>query len=367
LGDLDQEQRTYQVWEQTYPRDWMPRNKSAVNLLILGEYDRALTEAHEALRLNPDHADNYLNVGLCFLFLNRKDEAKQVARQALSRGLDIPVIRMLLYQAAFLENDTKGMGAQLTAVSGKPGEGFVLASQSVTEAYFGRMKTSRQFSSQAVEMTKRVNFNEVAAVIVGLEALREAEFGNSDRAKQVVAAALTLSSGGGAKVFASAALAPAGDATRAKALANELSKRFPWDTMLKSYWLPTIRGSIQLAKENPAGALSALQGLSYELSAGLPAAGYGLYPVYVRGQTYLMTREGKEAAAEFQKILDHRFIVLNSPTGALAHLGLGRAYALQGDTARARRAYQDFFALWKDADPDIPILMQAKAEYAKLK
>jgi predicted Zn-dependent protease len=242
-----------------------------------------------------------------------------------------------------------------------------LASHAITEAYLGRMKSSRQFSSQAVEMTKRVNFNEVAAEILDLEALREAEFGNSDRAKQVVAAALTLSSGGGAKVYASVALARAGDTTRAQRLANELSRQFPSDTMLQRYWLPTIRSSIQLAKENPAGALSALQGFSYELSPGVPGAGYGLYPVYVRGQAYLMAREGKEAEAEFQKILDHRSIVLNSPAGALAHLGLGRARALQGDTAKARSAYQDFLTLWKNADADIPILMQAKAEYAKLR
>jgi serine/threonine protein kinase/tetratricopeptide (TPR) repeat protein len=366
LGDLDQELRTYQVWEQTYPRDWVPRNNSAVNLQIFGEYDRSLTEAQEALRLNPDHANNYLNVGFSFLFLNRKDEAKKVAQQALARGLDTPFIRLLLYQAAFLENDAKGIEAQLTALSGKPDEGLALANQSVTEAYFGRMKNSRGFSRRAVEMVRRGNLNEVAAEIQDIEALREAEFGSSDLARHAVAAALTLSSGRGAKLVAALALACAGDVTRSQGLVNELNKRFPSDTMLQRYWLPTIRGSIELARNNPSGAVSALQGVSYELGGGLSGGGTSLYPAYVRGQAYLMARQGKEAAVEFQKFLDHRSIVLNSPLGALAHLGLGRAYALQGDTAKARGAYQDFLALWKQADPDIPILIAAKAEYAKL-
>ncbi len=331
LGDFDQELRTYQVWEQTYPRDWLPWENSAVDLGIFGEYDRALTQAQEALRLNPDHANCYLHVAGNFLHLNRRDEAKQVAQRALARGLDVPPLHFVLYHVAFLENDTRGMEAQLAALSGKPGEEFALVVQSATEAHFGRLKKAQELSRRAVEIARRA------------------------------------SSGRTAKLFASLALARAGETTRAQAFAEELNKRFPSDTLIQKHWLPTIRGSIELAKKNPSGAVRALQGVSYELSVGPPRGHIdALYPVYVRGQAYLMEGQGKEAAMEFQKFLDHRSIVLNSPLGALAHLGLGRAYVLQSDTAKARAAYQDFFALWKDADPDIPILIAAKAEYAKL-
>jgi len=328
----------------------------------LGEYDRALPQAQEALRLNPDHANCYVNVGLTFLNLNRRDEAKQVAQRALTHGLDTPSLHLLLYQVAFLENDGKGMDAQVTALSSK-GSPLGFGIQSRTQAYFGRLGNARRFSLQALEIAQRQNLSELAALFQEEDAVREAEFGNSDLAKQAVAKGLTLSSGQDAKTFASLAFARAGDAARAEALANELNKRFPSDTMLQRYWLTTIRGAIQLARKNASGALGALQSVSYELGDYGPG---NLYPVYVRGEAYLGTGQGKEAAAEFQKILDHRSIVGNFWLGALAHLGLGRAYALQGDKAKARGAYQDFLALWKDADPDIPILKQAKAECARL-
>jgi serine/threonine protein kinase/tetratricopeptide (TPR) repeat protein len=362
-GDLDQDLRACQVWEQTYPRDWVPRNEAASDLVSFGEYDRSLKEAQEALRLNPDRDAPYFNTGFSFLGLNRRDEAKQVAQRALARGLDAVGLHVLLYQIAFLENDTKGMEAQVAASSGKPGEEFALLARFSTEAYWGRLGNARNFARRAVEIARRGNFNEVAARIRDVEALVEAEFGYSDQARQSVSAALTLSSGHDAKLIASLALALAGDGTRAQGLGEELNKRFPLDTLLQRYWLPTIRGAIEIARKNSSGAVGTLQGVSYEL--GTPP-GPPLYPVYVRGQAYLGTRQGKEAAAEFQKILDHRSIALNSPLGALAHLGIGRAYVLTGNTAKARTAYQDFLALWKDADPDIPIFKQAKAEYAKL-
>ena len=364
LGDLDQEMRTYQVWEQTYPQDSIPWNNSAANLLIFGEYDRALTQAQEALRLDPGYFTGYLLVGGSFLFVNRTDEARQILDQALRRGLDAPPVRMYLYEVAFADSDAKGMEAQLAAMSGKPGEEVLLNVQSNTEAYYGRLRNAQRVSQRSVELARRGNFKERAAETQEFEALREAEFGNYDLAKQAVAAGLKLSAGRGVKPLAALALARAGDANRAETLANEMNKAFPSDTLLQRYWLPTIRGAIKLARKNPAGALGALQGVSYELGTG-PRMN-ALQPAYVLGQAYLGTRQGKEAAAEFQKFLDHRSIVLNSPLGALAHLQLGRAYLLQGDTAKARAAYQDFLALWKDADPDIPILKEAKAEYAKL-
>jgi hypothetical protein len=257
------------------------------------------------------------------------------------------------------------MDAQVAALSGKPDEGFLLAAHSDTQAYFGRLKESRELLRRAIEVGKRENAKESIAVLEALGAVREAEFGNSEIARKAAFAALGSSSGKDAKTLVSLAFARSGDAARAQALADELNKRFPSDTLLHRYWLPTIRSSIELARNNAPGALAASKGLSYELGSFIGPGG-SLYPVYVLGQAHLMSREGRESTADFQKILDHRFLVLNSPIGALAHLGLGRASVLQGDAAKARTAYQDFFALWKDADPDIPILKQAKSEYAKL-
>jgi predicted Zn-dependent protease len=216
-----------------------------------------------------------------------------------------------------------------------------------------------------VDIARRRNFKELGAQVQNADALREADFGNPGQARKAAATALTLSSGRRAKLFSSLALARAGDVMRAETLASELNREFKADTLLQRYWLPTIRGAIELARHNPAKAIDALQSVSYELIYdGFWAD--NLYAAYVRGQAYLDARQGKEAAAEFQKLLDYRSVVVNSPVGALAHLGVARAYMLQGDSARARAAYQDFLALWKDADPDIPILKQAKAEYAKL-
>jgi predicted Zn-dependent protease len=197
------------------------------------------------------------------------------------------------------------------------------------------------------------------------ESLREAEFGNSDWAKQHVAAAVALSSGRNAKILTALALARAGEPERAQTLVDELNRRFPSNTLLQRYWLPMIRGAIELARNNTSKALEELKGVSYELGDNGALAG-NLYSMYVRGKAYLGAGQGKDAVAEFQKILDHRSIVLNSPLGALAHLGLARAYSMQGTAATARVAYQNFFALWKDADADTPILKHAKAEYAKL-
>ena len=366
LGDIDQELRVYQVWEQTYPRDWTPWVNSAADLGFFGEYDRALTQSQECLRLNPDHANCYFHVALDFLSLDRKDEAKQVAQRALARGLDIPPLHVMLYRVAFLEDDPKGMEMQVAALAGKPGEESAFRMQSDTEAYFGRLTKARELTGRAVEAARRANLNGLAAEIQDAEGLREAEFGNPELAKREAAAALALSSAREVTAFSALALASAGNVSRAQSLADGLNKQYPSDTLLHRHALPMIRASVELARKNPAGALSVLQSVSYEFGGIGPRPSASLYPAYLRGQAYLMARQGKEAGAEFQKILDRRSIVLNDPQGALAHLGLGRAYVLQGDTSKARAAYQDFLALWKDADPDIPILKQAKAEYAKL-
>ena len=365
LGDLDQEMRVYQVWEQTYPRDFRPHQDSAVDLQGFGEYERSLAEVQSAIRLNPDSGAAYAVMAFNFLALNRIDEAKHIARQGLARGLRYPAVRASLFYAAFLENDRKEMQAQIAAASSEGAEAPTLSWRSEAKAYAGHLGQSEDDSHRAVEIMRNNGFPETAAMLGAYEGLLEAEFGKSEAARAAASASIATSGGEVSKTFAALVWARSGDFKRSEALADELNKRFPSDTYFQRYWLPTIRGAIELARKDPAAAVAALQSVSYEL--GAPGAPGALYPVYYRGEAYLALHDGSKAAAEFQKILDHRGIVATCPFGALAHLQIGRAYAMSGDKAKARTAYQDFLALWKDADPDIPILRQAKAEYAKLR
>jgi eukaryotic-like serine/threonine-protein kinase len=366
-GDTDRELSVYPVWQQTYPRDAGPWVDSSDTHNSLGDYDRALREAQQAIRLAPNSYTPYDNAAKALLCLNRREEAGQLARRAVGRGMDVPALRLLLYQIAFLEDSDKEMQAQLAPLLWTPDSGAALAffAQSSTEAYFGRLRSSLEFSSQGVEIARRVHFNELAAQGRITDALREAEFGLPGRVRQAATTALAISSGRNAKLLTALALARSGDVARALALADELDRRFPSNTRMQRYWLPTIRASIELYRKNPARALIVLRDISYEFGY-VNILGGNLYPAYIRGQAYLGTHQGKEAAAEFQKFLDHSGIVLNSPLGALARLGLARAYSLQGDKMKTRKAYQDFLAIWKDADSGLPILKEAKAEYAKL-
>jgi tetratricopeptide (TPR) repeat protein len=259
------------------------------------------------------------------------------------------------------------MEQQLAWGAGKPGdEDLLLSMQSDTEAYYGRITKARDFSRRATESAVRADAKETAAFWQVNAALREAELGNATLAKQGVAAALALAPGRDVKTVAALTLARIGEAPRAKALAEELEKDYPTNTLLKLYWLPTINASIEISKGNSSRAIVDLEPAApYELGVGGAFVG-SLYPAYVRGQAYLSAHNGPAAAAEFQKLLDHRGIVSNFVTGTLAHLQIGRAYAMQGDTEKAKAAYKDFLTLWKDADPDIPILKEAKAEYSKM-
>jgi ATP/maltotriose-dependent transcriptional regulator MalT len=262
------------------------------------------------------------------------------------------------------------MTQQVAWATSKPGwEDVLLASEADTAAYSGRLGEAREFSRRAVASAERAEEKETAAGYEDEAALREALFGNAAEARQRAVAALALSAGRDVQYGAALALALAGDATRAQALADDLGKRFSDDTIVHFNYLPTIHARLALSHDDSSKAIEALQTAApYEL--GIPGAGSfttAMYPVYVRAEAFLAGHQGSEAATEFQKILDHRGIVVNAPIGALAHLGLARASVLQGDTAKARAAYQDFIKLWNDADPDIPIFIAAKAEYAKLK
>ena len=331
------------------------------------------------MRLDPDGGVPYQTLMLSYAFLNRLDEAKATYQQAMAHKLEDPLLHAMMYGVAFLQGDAAEMQRQVAVSAGKPGgEDFLLSFQSDTEAFSGHLGKARDFSRRAVESARRADEKETAAGWQMNGALREAEFGNAAQARNEAASALALASTRDVQILAALALARVGDSGRAQKMADELEKQHPLDTVINGYWLPTIRAAVEINGNNatkasgtgPAKAVELLQAAnSYELGQPPPLAEFGgfLYPPYVRGQAYLLLHQGNEAAAEFQKFLDHRGVVANCPLGALAHLGLARAYALHGDTAKARAAYNDFFTLWKDADPDIPILQQAKAEYAKLK
>jgi tetratricopeptide (TPR) repeat protein len=337
-----------------------------VRYTFIGQYEKALAEFQEVLRLQPTLV-GYANLGATYLQLNRLDEAKATFDQAFAHKLDGGALRGTIYSLAFLRGHAAQMEQQVAWGAGKPGvEDALLSTQSDTEAYYRRLNKARDFSRRAAGSALRSDSKETAALWQVIAALREAEVSNFAAAKQGVSAALVLSPGRDVKIAAALALARSGDAAGAKKLADELAKNYPSHTILKLYWLPTINAAIELNKPNSSQALVYLEAAApYELGSPAPLQG-SLYPAYLRGQAHLLTHNGTAAAAEFQKLLDHRGIVLNFVTGSLAHLQLGRAYAMAGDSAKAKAAYQDFFTLWKDADPDIPILQQAKAEYAKV-
>ena len=360
-GNLEKARQVYELWAQAYPRDFVPPRALGFNFGQLGQYDKALVEDLASLRLRPS-APEYANVAITYLHLGRLKEARATADEAQAKKLDSPDLRFFLYALSFLQNDVAGMAKQVAWAAGKPGlEDVLLADEADTAAYFGRLKKAREFSRQAVASAGRTGEREVAADYEASAAMREAVLGNAAYARDRTVAALKLSTGHDVECAAALAFALAGDA-KAQALADDLAKRFPEDTLVHFSYLPTIRAQLALSRTDSSKAFEDLQSAAaYEL--GWPG---GMYPVYLRGEAYLAAHQGSEAAAEFQKILDHSGVVVNGPIGALAHLQIGRAYAMQGDTAKTKAAYQDFLTLWKDADPDIPILKQAKTEYAKL-
>ena len=367
-GELEKESQTYELWIQSYPRDPTPHINLAVTSATFGQYEKGVTEAQEGLHLESNHIAGYENLGQDYRALNRLDDAKATFEQALARKLDGEPLRLQMYYLAFLREDSAQMLQQVAWSAGKPGaEDPLLSAQSDTEAYYGQLTKARDYTRRAVDSALRADSKETAALWQVNAALREAEFGNPAQAKPGVTAALALAPGRDVKVLAALTLARVGDATRAKLIVRELEKSDPTNTVLNLYWLPTLKAAIELNGDNSAQALVFLEAVApYELGEPGPTQLGPLYPVYLRGQAYLLEHNGTAAAAEFQKFLDHRGVTINNPLGALAHLQLGRAYTTSGDTAKAKRAYQDFFTLWKDADPDIPILKEAKAEYAKL-
>jgi eukaryotic-like serine/threonine-protein kinase len=367
-GDLQREREILEQWKQAYPRDEVPATNLSGIYGNLGEYQKALDSAEAAFKLNPSGL-NYSNLVSSYATLNRLDEARTMAAEAQSHKLDSGFFRLGLYQLAFLKGDAAGMAEQLAWARGKDGiEDAMLATASDTAAYQGQLRKADELTRQAAASAERVGEKEAAAIYIAEGALHQALFGNSTEARKQAAAALALSNGRDVQFMAAAALAFAGDSAKAESLADDLNKRYPQDSIVNFIYLPVIRAQIALIKHDSAKALALLRpDAVYDLGVtGSGAITTALYVPYVRGMAYLQTGQGQQAAAEFQKIMDNRGAVVNQPNGAAAYVGLARAYALQGDTAKARVAYQNFFALWNDADPEIPLLVQAKAEYAKL-
>jgi eukaryotic-like serine/threonine-protein kinase len=366
-GELEQASQVYELWGKSYPQDVVPPGNLAVIYAYLGQLEKSLNETLESQRLAPD-ATGYSNLAGTYLALNRFDDAQKTIEEAQKHNLAGDFLHLAIYQLAFLKNDSAEMERQVAWAAGKPGtEDFLFSFQSDTEAYYGRLTKARDFSRRAVDAAVRDDSKETAALWQVNAALREAEFGNSAAAEKDVAAALALAPGRDVKMLATLALARASETDRAKPIVAELERSYGSQTVMKVYWLPTIRAAMELRSNNARQALVLLEAAApYDLGAPPPFQLGTLYPAYLRGQADLAAHDGSSAAAEFHKLLDHNGIVINFPLGALAHLGLARAYAMSGDTRKAKAAYQDFFALWKDADTEIPILKQAKAEFAKL-
>jgi DNA-binding winged helix-turn-helix (wHTH) protein/tetratricopeptide (TPR) repeat protein len=367
-GELEKAAHNYELYQQAYPRDYYPRMMLGNISNSLGDWERALAEWREALRMGPDDVANYINLGFGYTVLSRLDEAEAVFKQAEERKLENENLLQTRYLLAFLKGDAAQMAQLVSPAMGKPGfEDLLLATQADTEGWYGKLKNAHELTRRAMDSAERNDAKEAAATYQATAALREVESGSREQARAEAVAAVKLAPNRDVRAMAALALARAGDTAGAETLAAELNKTFPLDTLVRTYWLPAIRAGVALERKDPNRAIELLKATSTVELGQITQFTIYLCPAYLRGEAYLTLHDGNRAAGEFQKFIDHRGLVMNFPWGALARLGLARAYAMQGDTGKARTGYQEFLTIWKDADPDIPILKEAKAEYAKLK
>jgi eukaryotic-like serine/threonine-protein kinase len=365
-GNLEAARSTYELWAQTYPRDPIPTGNLGTIYAELGDHERGLAADQQSAQLDSGGLVGYSNLADEYLALNRIDQAEAVSREALRHDGDNSEFHETLYDLCFVQHDSTGMEREATLLMGKPGyEPATLLKEANTAAYGGQFSKARELARRAVEAARRTDGDEAAALFEGVGALREALAGNEALAKQQARAALVLANGRNVRTLAALAFGLAGESAQAGRLADELASEFPEDTIIQFVYLPTIRAAA-LPGGRSASSDRTIEILAPALQYELGDHSLTLYPAYISGEAYLAGHQGSAAAAQFQKIIDHPGLVMNNLIGALAHVGLGRAYAMQGDVVKARAAYQDFLALWKDADPDIPILKQAKAEFAKL-
>ena len=373
-GDLEKAQQTCDLWIQAYPRSWLPHGLlSGAIYPELGQYEKSVEEAKIAIGIDPDFSIGYSILADGYVAQGQVDEADKTLLRASERKLDIPDFYVQRYIIGFLKDDKAGMAREAVQSRERPGvDDWMSNSEGFVAAYSGHLDEARQMSRRAADLARKADRRETEALYEADAAVREALFGNVSTARQRSGDALTLSKSRDVVYEVGFALALSGDSSRSQALVEDLSRRFREDTKVRFIYVPTILALVALNRSQPSKAVELLQTvISYE--GGTPIEGGSefllgagsFYPAYVRGLDYLAAHQGSEAAVEFQKILDHRGIVVSDPIGALAHLQLGRAYALSGNKTKARSAYQDFLTLWKAADPDIPILKQARAEFAK--
>ncbi len=364
-GQIDKAIETYQLWTQTYPRDVVPKDNLSLQYSTVGQYENALAPALEANRLDPKDVYAYQNLSSAYLGLNRFDEAKAIIEQGMAQGLDTFVFHLQLYFIAFHRGDEVAMQREAAWSTGKHNEPVMLLFQGQAQAYFGRLRKAKAIYQHAIEVAQGSGNLEASTGIQAGSAVTAAAFGDFQEARAAAIAALSKDKSRRVVSSAALALALAGDASKAQELCDEAAKTFPLDTIFNSVLLASIRAAVEISRGKPDRAVELLKpALPYELGSGPNAA--NLLPAYVRGLAYLRGRQGNEASAEFQKILDHPGVTVGDPMYTLSHLGLARAYGLAGDKNKSRKAYQDFLALWKDADPDVPVFKEAKSEYAKL-
>jgi eukaryotic-like serine/threonine-protein kinase len=371
-GNMEKAERTCEAWIKTYPRESHGRGFLAGMIYpVLGKYEAALEASRKMVELDPDFPISWNLLALSYVPLGRFDEAERTLQQASERGMQIPDLLIDQYEIAFLKGDKAGMEKVVAVASKESGAEDVIANQeSFAAAYSGHLRQARSRSELAVRLAEQSGQRERAALFQSAAAVREGFFGNAIAAKESAAKALALSKERDVAYGAAFALARSGDSVEAETLADEMENRLPEDTAVKFNYVPVLRASVALNQHDPGKAIELLRAASSNELGMPPSSFYGffgpLYPVYVRGEAYLALHEGAQAAAEFQKIVDHRGIVLSDPIGMLVRLQMGRAYAMAGDQTKARAAYDDFLNLWKDADSDLSVLKQARSEYARL-
>jgi len=373
-GDLEKARTALELWAQNYPRDVTARNDLGANYGTLGQYEKGMTATQEAAQLDPDSALAVANLFAAYVEVNRLEDARTLAEEAQTKKLDSPTLRFGLYQLGFLQNDPAEMAKQVNWAMGQPGiEDAILATEGDAAAYSGQLRKAREFSKKALASALRADEKETASGYEADAALREALFGNPSETRQHADAALALSNARDVEYGLALALTLAGpdknSQTKITKLNDDLAYRFPQDTVVQLNYLPTVKALLEINAGNPAKAIDLLEAARpYELgSPSNISMSLSMYPVYVRGLAYLAAKRSADSASEFEKLLAHPGIVQTEPIGALAHLGLARARDQQGDAAKAAAAYQDFLKLWKDADSDIPVLIAARSESAKLK